>query len=190
MCKQRNTEYLNVFLMHYIYCSPLALCTFPSQISAEQLNMLFVLHVRRTRCSRYKFIGERVRPEKRGNSFIMRTAEEQADLIAGHALSRRWTGDLLGSLSAWIIFNFEWIWVMSQTQPLFHQLCVMGSPCELSRTSLGNDRQKIRHQELSAVHCWESAAPIHLGAPTWGALSELLIFITHLGRCVCLMYVD
>lgn len=47
------------------------------------------MHVRRMRCSRYKLIWERSWPGKRGNSLIMRTAEEQIDLIAGPALSRR-----------------------------------------------------------------------------------------------------
>lgn len=59
----------------------------------------------------------------------------------------------------------------------------------LSRTSLGNNSQKIWHQKLNST-----SLGICSPNPPWyiyrGALSKLLIFMTHLGRCVCLTHVD
>lgn len=69
MCKQRNTEYLNVFLMHYIYCSPLALCNFQARFQLNSYIHAFCPACKEDEMQQVQVYMREVQTRKKGKFF-------------------------------------------------------------------------------------------------------------------------
>lgn len=136
--------------------------------------MLFGMHVRRMRCSRYKLIW--VQTRKKGKFF-----HHEDSRGAGWPHSWPCFEQKVGLETSWGSFQTELSSTLSafnsshRDNPSSTSSVWWAHPVEtrrvlafsrLSKTSLGNDSQKRWHQKLSTAHCWESAAPIHLSTST------------------------
>lgn len=150
---QTEKEILNIWISSLCItctCSPYALCTFQNQLSAK-LHPCFLPCMQGGWDAAGTSWYERGSDQEKGE-ILSSWGQQRNRLTSQLALlwAEGWTRDLLGSLSDWIMFCLECIQPISQRHPLFHKLCVTGSPCE--------DQQGFWPSPNSPGPAWEMIA--------------------------------